>query len=154
MAKTVEDAERELAALEKHRHAVADARSALNAAKFTGDPNIIEKALDALRAAEAARDASGITDRDIARAAQAVLDMRGEAHTETGILPPDHGINTVRASNLVAEAMRRHANGEVDRGTVIEAQEALQAAEAADNAAKLQHATERHAETTVTLQGE
>jgi hypothetical protein len=81
-------AETALAELEKHGHAHANAKHFHANAIMTGDPDKVEAAARIMGETLAARTAAGITKGEVARAAQAVLDERGEAHTETAIHPP------------------------------------------------------------------
>jgi len=82
------EAETALAVLEQHTHDYENTKHALANALLTGDPDRVEAATVAHAAALKIRDASGMTKGDRFRAAQAVLDERGEAHTETNIHPP------------------------------------------------------------------
>lgn len=97
-SQNVADAESALASLEKHRQTAAAenfrAHRALSLMAMHGDqPEIAAKYKaehDEHRKKEAealnAHADSGVTQRDIDIAAQAVLDARGERHTETGTL--------------------------------------------------------------------
>lgn len=139
---TVEEAEAALLALEKPGHDVALANIALRRAESDGDTNAIRAALDKYRAALLAQEAAGITPMQIALAAQDVLDARGEAHSETNILPPDHGIATVMAGRALAMAQ-----GDRNPKQIAAAQKDLADAEAEDEAAKVAHVAEAHRRT-------
>lgn len=82
------EAETTLAEAEKHGHDYENAKHALANAVLTGDPEKVEAATKAANDALAIRTASGVTKADRFKAAQAVLDERGEAHTEENIHPP------------------------------------------------------------------
>lgn len=107
-----------LAALERHRQAAATANFKAcraetlmhmhgddpeQSAKYKAD---VERHRAEHADALAAHAKSGITDQDIALASQAVLDARGEAHTELNILPPGHGMRTVNAE--IALSLTKH----------------------------------------------
>src|SRR5438067_2997493 len=79
---TLEEAEAQLLALEKPSHDVALANSALRRAEQDGDTAAIKAALEKYRAAVEAQDKANVPPIEIARAAQLVLDLRGEAHSE------------------------------------------------------------------------
>lgn len=92
------DAEAKLANLQKHIHAAAIAnfrmkRSERLMHEYADDEDVAAKHcqdytrfFEEKAAADKAHAASGVTSRDIDLAAQAVLDERGEAHTEVNIL--------------------------------------------------------------------
>lgn len=84
---SVEDAEAALAALERPGHVTAAANNAFRMSEYSGDPEKIAAARADLDKAIADERAANINPRDIDRAAQAVLDARGEAHTEENVLP-------------------------------------------------------------------
>lgn len=86
MSKTA--AELKLQELERFHHAADLANVALRRAESEGDPDKVAAARAAWEAAVKARDTSGISQRHIDLAAQAVLDERGEKHSETNILAP------------------------------------------------------------------
>lgn len=135
----LETAEANLKALEKYRHAVDLANGKLSRAKFDGDKSKIVEAEAEYAAAIQAEKKAGIDDRDIDRATVAVHEARGEQHTETGILPPNHNLKTVLANKKFAEVRGAFTLGEVGQDQVDAARAALEAAEAEDNAAKLEH---------------
>lgn len=136
----LEDAEATLKGLEKYGHAVADANSALQRSKFSGDPKIIEASQVEYDAAVAAETEAAIDPRDVARAAEAVLALRGEQHTEEGILPPDFGKRTVMAERAVAEGRRAELyDGAVGAETAAQTElEKVLALDAADKAGHMQ----------------
>lgn len=82
------EAETRLKALEAPKNAVANANIILKAAQQKGDPDEVTAAQAVYDAAVKAVADSGTTQRDIDIAAQAVLDERGETHSEVNILPP------------------------------------------------------------------
>lgn len=137
----LEDAEAALKALEQYRHAVELARGDLHQAEFTGDKTKISAATVIYDAALKAEKAVGIDDRDIDRAAHEVLAARGEAHTETGILPPHHNIRTVKANREFCEVRRKFIHNEegVTQADVDRAAQDLADAEEADRLYKLEH---------------
>lgn len=137
----LEDAEAALLALEQYRHAIEIARGDMRQAEFTGDKKKIAAATEVYNAALKAEKAAGIDDRDIDRAAGEVLAARGEAHTETGILPPHHNIRSVKANREFAEKRRQLINQEdgVTQADVNRAAENLADAEEADRLYKLEH---------------
>lgn len=83
------EAESNLDALEGSKHELARANFKLRNAEMIGDPALVEKYLAEHTAAANAHVTNPATDRQIDAAAQAVLDERGEGHTEKGVLPPD-----------------------------------------------------------------
>lgn len=137
----LEAAEAALLALEKYGHAVDLANVEYRKAEFTGDPSVIAAAKAKYDEAVAAERAANIDPRDIARAAEAVLALKGEQHTELGILPPNHGIDTVKAERALADARRRELF-EGEAGAIDAAQTKLDAAIAADAETKANHMAE------------
>lgn len=136
-------AEAALLALEKHSHATSDAWFAVCQAKFTGDPKIIAAAEAKHAAAVAAEVEAGIAPGDVDKAAALVLALRGEQHTEQGMLPPNHGIRTVMAERALAEAIRLE-NFEGKTGLVGPATQAVEDAKAADLNDKIAHMEASH----------
>lgn len=142
---TLEEAEDALAKLEKPGHDLDLATMALRAAEQTGDSKKISEALSVYRAALSAKDAAGIKSADIDAAAQLVLEIRGEAHTETNVLPSDHGLATVLAGRALALAQGElvlSPSNKAVQAKVKEAQRDFDEAQAADTAAKAAHAAE------------
>jgi hypothetical protein len=131
----IEAAETTLQQLERHRHASATARRALQTAEFSGDKGKIAAAKDALTAAETAEKADGASPQDIDYAAQAVLDARGEVHTETSVLPESLGAPVMAARRTLS-----HARQEGTPKDVADADAALKAALAANTDARENHA--------------
>lgn len=86
MSKTA--AELRLAELEAPRLAREKAWHDLKEAEKTGEPTRISDAAELFAKAALAEKSAGVSDRDIGKAAHAVHVERGEAHTETNILPP------------------------------------------------------------------
>ena len=146
-------AEAALLALEKYKHATMQAWHALKQAEYSGDPNIIEPAQKAWHDAVAAEKAADIDDRDIDRAAALVLALRGEAHTEQGVLPPDHGLRTVLAEKALAAARAAEVH-EGKTGLVAQAEKDLEAARALDLEEKTAHMTDSHDRTQAEHTGE
>lgn len=136
----LEAAEATLLALEKYGHAVDAANVLFRKEEYTGDPGRIEAAKKLLDEAIAAEKAAAIDPRDIARAAEAVLALKGEQHTEQGILPPNHGIATVKAERALADARRRELF-ENETGAIAKAEKDLADALAADAESKANHMT-------------
>lgn len=87
-AEKIQSAEAALKDLEKFTHDEMHANTAYRAALLSGEPEKVEVARGDYQGAVQDRIGSGITQRQIDEAAQAVLDARGEAHTEVNILPP------------------------------------------------------------------
>lgn len=127
----LEAAEATLLALEKYGHAVDLANVEYRKSEFSGDPKLIEAAKKVYDDAVAAELAANINPRDIAVAAEAVLALKGEQHTELGILPPNHGIRTVKAERDLADARRRELF-ENEKGAIEKAEENLADAVAVD----------------------
>jgi hypothetical protein len=144
----VAKAEADLKALERFHQAVQNANAALGAAKMTADPERIAAAEADLAAARKAEAESGVTDRDIAIASQAVLDARGETHTEENILPPDHGLRTVEADADLATALARG-----NQKRIAEAQRALDDAITEDAREKSDHVAASHERTMANIEG-
>ena len=141
-------AEAQLKSLERFKVAVADANIALRAAESLGDKDKISAANAVYLAAAKADQESGITDRDIAEASQAVLDARGEAHTEVNVLPSDFGLRSVEANSDLATALGRNNPKRVEA-----AQAALTDAEAADAKEKSEHVASAPARTLAAQEG-
>lgn len=149
---TSKEAEDLLAALEKPAHDVARAASKLRRAELDGDAAVIGAAAGVYADALKAQEVANISQRHVDTAAQAVLDSRGEAHTETNILPPDHGIKSVLAARALAVALGDFSPG---RDAAIERTlKDLEQAEAEDAADKAAHVAESHARTLSALEGE
>lgn len=140
------EAETKLAALEKPKHDLMWANRALCRAKQFGDAETIKAAQAAYDQAKQTADASPVAVDVINEASQAVLDERGEAHTEIGILPPDHGIRSVRANRALALALGEASQGDKNAKASIPALEkALKDAEAADAADARKNRDANHA---------
>lgn len=139
---SLEQAEELLAALEKPKHDVDRAAAKLRRAEFLGETDEITKAAAAYADALKAQEAAGVNPRDVAIAAQAVLDARGETHTETNVLPGDHGLDAARAAKDLALA-----DSEKDMRAMEEAQSRLESTTASATAAKAQHVTDGHQRT-------
>jgi len=137
-------AEAALLALEKYGHAVAQANVELCNAKFSGDPAIIAPFQTKYDEAVKAQAAAGIDDLDIQRAAELVLALRGEQHTEAGVLPPNHGIRTMQAERVLANALAEKALGTGKQEAIDKAGELLAEAASLDAAEKELHMTEGH----------
>lgn len=155
----VKEAEAALAALEKPRHEVARANIALKRAESDGDPDAIKTALARHTAAVQAMEAANISQRDIERAAQAVLDASEEGHTETNILPEHHGVREVLAQNALATALSaaRSQGASDDRiealPGIIASRKDVTDAIALDAAEKAEHVAAGNARTIAAIEG-
>lgn len=145
----LQKAEDRLKDLERHRRAVAEADTAHKNAMLSGDKDAVAKAAAVHQAAVQTEKESGITQQDIDQAAQEVLDARGETHSETNILPPDHGIRTADADADLAIARSRNRPA-----LIKEAEANLVEAQRLDAEEKAAHVAAAHQRTIDAQKGE
>ena len=119
---------------EKFVHAVHDANTAVRTAEMSGDGEKVKRAQGALADAIKAHQESGVTDRELAELGQAVLDARGESHTEVNVLPPDFGVELVDARQALAQARMTQR-----KSTIAEAEAHHDKTEKAVRVAKAEH---------------
>lgn len=156
----VAEAEEALGKLEVHQNNIELAANNLQYAKEDlskgrAKQDAVDKAQAEYDAAVNAMYDANIDPEAVRVAAQTVLAARGEAHTETGILPPNHGIRTVSAEAGVARALGdivALGHTPATDKALADAQAALDKAEKDDAADKLAAANANHKNTTDALQ--